>query len=127
MIVGFIFLVLSQLIGEMISAYFEIPVPGAVFGIVIVFVFLLMRGKVPDSLKKTSYGLLDYLALFYVPAGVGLMRYLDLLKKDWLIVLVSLLISSIVTIAVTSFVMQKLVGKSTFENDSSKQEGNSGR
>ncbi|THB66065.1 MAG: CidA/LrgA family protein [Gammaproteobacteria bacterium] len=110
MILGFITLILCQLAGDIVAGYFGIPVPGAVFGIVFVFIFLLIRGAVPKSLKKTSSSLLDYLALFYVPAGVGLMRYLDLLKKEWLIVLLALLLSSAITVAVTSVIMQKLIG-----------------
>ncbi len=111
MIAGVLILLLCQLIGESIVIFLDIPVPGAVLGILIIFLFLLIKGSVPDGLRKASYGLLKYLSLFYVPAGVGLLLYLDLLSKDWLPIIITLFISSIVTIAVTAFVLDKMIRK----------------
>ncbi|THB70476.1 MAG: CidA/LrgA family protein [Gammaproteobacteria bacterium] len=108
MLLGFIILLLGAFLGNIISSYSGLPVPGTVFGILLVLVCLAIIKKVPHSLKLVSDGLLKYLALFYVPAGVGLVAYLDLLAADWSKILVALLVSSVITIIVVAMIMDKI-------------------
>ncbi len=126
MLFGIIILLLGAFLGNMISTYSGLPVPGTVFGILLVLIYLVIVKKVPHSLKLVSDGLLKYLALFYVPAGVGLISYLDLLAADWGKILISLLVSSIVTIIAVAWIMEKvakLVYARTVQSDSGKAEG----
>ena len=119
MLFGFIILLLGAFLGNIISNLSGLPVPGTVFGILLVLIYLAVVKKVPHSLKLVSDGLLKYLALFYVPAGVGLVSYLDLLAADWGKILIALLVSSIVTIFIVVFMMEKVTSKlSKFDSNS---------
>ncbi len=89
----------------------EIPVPGPVIGMLLLFAGLMVRGSIPEPLAQTSNGLLKQLSLLFVPAGVGVMTHLSLLGKQWLPLTASLVISTLLTIAVTGLLMQKLAGK----------------
>ena len=104
-------LLLCQLIGELIVRFLEIPVPGPVLGMIILFIGLMIRGNIPEPLSKTASGLLEQLSLLFVPAGVGVMTHLTLLGKQWLPLSASLIISTLLTIAVTGLLMQRLAGK----------------
>lgn len=97
-----------QLLGEVGAAALSLPVPGPVAGMVILFVYLAIRGEVPVSLGAVSDGLLASLSLLFVPAGVGVMLHLRLLQEDWIAVSTSLLVSTLCTIAVTALVMVRL-------------------
>jgi holin-like protein len=63
----------------------------------------------PDDLRDTSSSLLRHLSLLFVPAGVGVMAHLDRLADEWLPIAVSLLFSTLMTIAVTAIVMRALL------------------
>jgi len=104
-------LLLCQLIGELIVLYLGIPVPGPVVGMLLLFVGLMIRGNIPKPLAQTANGLLEQLSLLFVPAGVGVMTHLTLLGKQWLPMTASLVISTLLTIAVTGLLMQKLANK----------------
>ena len=104
-------LLLCQLIGEFIVLFLELPVPGPVVGMLLLFLGLMIRGNVPEPLSQTANGLLAQLSLLFVPAGVGVMTHLTLLGNQWLPLSASLIVSTLLTIAVTGFIMQKLVGK----------------
>ena len=104
-------LLLCQLIGELIVLYLGIPVPGPVVGMLLLFVGLMIRGNIPEPLAQTANGLLEQLSLLFVPAGVGVMTHLTLLGKQWLPLTASLVISTLLTIAVTGLLMQKLANK----------------
>lgn len=92
-----------QLIGEVISRALHLPIPGPVLGMLILFTLLLLRGSLPPALKETAQTILQHLSLLFVPAGVGIMRHYALIQEEWLPVLGTLLLSTIITIAVTAF------------------------
>ena len=107
--VGYLTLLLAcQLAGTALQDALQLPVPGAVIGMAILFVGLLLWGEVPAGLQDLGKGLLDNLSLLFVPAGVGAMQQLSLIGDSWLAILVSLVGSTLATIAVTGLVMQWL-------------------
>ncbi|MFY0990254.1 CidA/LrgA family protein [Halomonas sp. C05BenzN] len=97
-----------QFLGELVARGLTLPVPGPVIGMVILLAGLMIRGKVPDSLRMTGEGLLRYLTLLFVPAGVGLMVHFELIGIDLWPILITLLVSTAVTLAVTGWVMERL-------------------
>jgi len=68
--------------------------------------WLMFRRRVPDALDKTSGGLLKHLSLLFVPAGVGVIRYLDVLGAQWIPIGVAIIASTITTLLVTFGVMR---------------------
>lgn len=101
-----------QLAGELAITALNIPVPGPVVGMVLLFVFLLLRGQVPDDLGRTADALLGNLSLLFVPAGVGVMLHFRLLGDDLVAIGVALVLSTVATIAVTALLMSWLVRRS---------------
>lgn len=98
-----------QLFGELIVVGTGMPLPGPVVGMALLFVGLLLRGETPEALGRVAGSLLDNLSLLFVPAGVGVMTHLSLLESEWLPITASLLVSTLLTIAVTGLVMTLLV------------------
>ena len=101
-------LLLCQLAGEFIVLLLGWPVPGPVIGMGLLFSVLVIKGGVPKPLADTASGLLAHLSLLFVPAGVGVMTHLTLLGSQWLPVASSLIVSTLLTIAVTGWLMQRL-------------------
>lgn len=97
-----------QLVGEFIVVSLNIPIPGPVIGMLFLFAFLIINGSVPKQLDSVSSGLLSNLSLMFVPAGVGVMTHLKLLETDGVALLVSIVVSTALTIAVTAWLMQRL-------------------
>jgi len=106
-------LLVYQLVGEIIVVALRLPVPGPVVGMALLFATLIVRGGVKDDLKETANGLLRHLSLLFVPAGVGVMAHLGRLSHEWLPITVSLVLSTLATIAVTAVVMRALLARRT--------------
>jgi holin-like protein len=83
-------------------------VPGPVVGMVILFLALVIKGRVPKDLEAVGSGLLSHLSLLFVPAGVGVMIHLNLIATEWLPISAAVVSSTLVTIAVTAMVMSAL-------------------
>jgi len=108
MLYGFLVLLICQLAGELIVRYLNLPFPGPVVGMVILLIALMINGGVPDSIRQASEGLLSYLALLFVPAGVGLMVHFQLIAADGLTILTALVLSTALTLLVTGFILNRM-------------------
>ncbi len=84
------------------------PIPGNVAGMVILLLLLLTGYFKVEWVEEACELLLSHLALFFVPAGVGVMVYFDLVAAQWLPVCLSMVVSTFVVMAVTGWVEQKL-------------------
>jgi len=109
---GFITLLLvCQLAGEVIRLALDLPVPGPVIGMALLFGGLVVKGSVPDGLGAATAGLLQHLALLFVPAGVGVITHIGLLQAEWKPVAAALVGSTLAAIIVTAFVLRWLMPK----------------
>ena len=102
-------LLLFQLAGELISRLATIPVPGPVIGMVLLVVYISLRGKVSTEMHAVSSTILQHLSLLFVPAGVGLMLHVARIEAEWPAIAAALVISSVLTLAVTAGVFRLCV------------------
>jgi holin-like protein len=108
MVNTFATLLIFQTIGEILSYAFSLPVPGPVIGMVLLFLFLLLKNGMAEKLAPVSLELLKHLSLLFVPAGVGIMIHVQRVAAEWLPILVALVLSTTVSIAVTALVVKWL-------------------
>ncbi|MBW4057047.1 MAG: CidA/LrgA family protein [Proteobacteria bacterium] len=97
-----------QLVGEIISRLTKLPIPGPVIGMVILFCGLVLRKSMPSELETVTGFLHRNLPLLFVPAGVGVIKNLNMLQRYWAPFTGAIIIGTAVTIAVTGVVMQLL-------------------
>jgi holin-like protein len=102
---GVTLLLIYQLLGEISVMLLRIPVPGPVLGMVMLFLTLMLRRGSSESLDSASSGLLGHLSLLFVPAGVGMMVHFDRIVSEWLPISIALVLSTVITMAVTALVM----------------------
>mgnify|MGYP000627727712 CR=1 FL=1 len=108
MLGGLLVILVCQLLGEVLVLMFEIPVPGAVVGMLLLLIGLMLVGDVQNGLRTAGEGLLRYLPLMLVPSGVGLMVHYQLIVGNWLAIALALLVSTVATFVVTALLMERL-------------------
>jgi holin-like protein len=108
---GFVWLLGFQFAGELLSRLFGLPIPGNVIGMALLLLGLAFGLVKEEAIREAAELLLRYLALFFVPAGVGVMLYFDLIGREWLPIVVGTLVSTFVVMAVTGWVEQWLGAK----------------
>lgn len=111
MIKSLAYIFLFQFLGEGVSALFDLPVPGNVIGMVLLTLALSLKFLKPDDLKEGADLLLRNLAFLFVPPGVGLMLYFDLIRSNWLSIGASFLLSTFAVLTVVGWVQQGLERK----------------
>lgn len=106
MLAGLTLVFACQLAGELLVRLLGLPVPGPVVGMVILLAGVV-AGGVPEGLRKVATGLLTYLPLFFVPAGVGLVTHGARLKADWLPLTVGIVVSTLATMLAVGWMLQR--------------------
>lgn len=99
-------LILYQLIGTVIQQATGLPVPGAVIGLILALLWFLFVAPPSEDMRQTAQGLLKYLGLLFVPAGVGVINELGLLRQDAMAIAVSIAVSTALGMLVTGCTMQ---------------------
>lgn len=101
-------LLVFQLAGEVIARGLNLPLPGPVLGMLLLFAALVLRGGPGKELQGTGQTLLQHLSLLFVPAGTGIIVHLHRVADEWLPLLLSLVASTLATLVVTALVMKFL-------------------
>lgn len=102
---GLTILLIYQLIGEVTSRLLHLPIPGPVVGMVLLFITLLLRNALLETLELAANALLSHLALLFVPAGVGVMVHFARIGEQWLPITAALIFSTIITLVATAGIM----------------------
>ena len=61
------------LLGEALSLVLPIPFPGSVIAMIFLFLLLLSGRLRPEHIREKSDFLLQNMAFFFIPAGVGIL------------------------------------------------------
>ena len=110
MIRGFFILLAFQLVGEVAARGLALPAPGPVIGLALLVVALGLYQRwrpldektlAASDLGKAASGLLAALPLLFVPAGVGVVQYMGLLREQGLALAVALVVSTVATLLAT--------------------------
>ena len=100
--VGIIFSIcwISQIIEKLLPFSF----PASVIGMILLFILLCVHILKVDHIREKSDFLLENMAFFFIPAGVSIINYFDVLK-NWVVQLICV-VSTVVTFAVTAYSMK---------------------
>lgn len=89
------------LIGEFLSKFFSLPIPGNILGMLILLLLLITKVIKVNQIETVSNFFLDHLAFFFIPAGVKLMSSFDIIKDDLLNILLICFITTALVILFT--------------------------
>ena len=105
------------LLGVLITDITEVPIPGNVIGMVILFLLLYLKVIKVEQISTISNFFLEHLAFFFIPAGVGLISSFSVIKNIWLQLLIVCFVTTAITMICTGLVVQKIANKKEGDKD----------
>jgi holin-like protein len=113
-------LLLFQLVGEALRAATHTQVPGPVIGMILLAAFYILRRREPSpALEHAAAGLLSWLGLLFVPAGVGIVANIALIRSAWLPISVALIGSTFITLITTAWIMHRFGRRASIQSEPS--------
>ncbi len=106
MIRGLAILLIFQSIGEVATRFIHGIIPGPVIGMILLLVFLVAKKTIAPSIAVAADGLLAHLAIFFIPAAVGVMLYVTELMSAGAAWLLAILLSTAASMAITALLLK---------------------
>lgn len=104
---GIIFLLCMA--GEGIASLLPWTIPASVISLVLLLLLLLCGGVKESSIRSSADFLTENMGLFFIPAVVGTLEYLDILKSAALPFLLITLVTTPVVYCVTAWTVRGLI------------------
>jgi len=96
-------------IAQIIEAILPFAFPASVIGMLLVFLLLLCRVLKVEYIREKADFLLGNMAFFFLPAGVSIVNYFDVLKSCALQLIVICVVSTVLTFAATAYSMKAVI------------------
>lgn len=93
-------------VAQIVEQALPLAFPASVIGMILMFLLLAFRVLKVDHIREKSDFLLGNMAFFFIPAGVSIINYFDVLK-DWVFQLIFIcIVTTVITFAVTAYSMR---------------------
>ena len=93
-------------LGELIIYLTHIPLPSSILGMLLLTLFLKLKIIRLEWVRSISDFLVSNIGFFFVPPGVAIMLYFDLIKAQFVPIVTASVVSTVLVLAVTGWVHQ---------------------
>ncbi len=115
----FTIILLISFAGDLLHSVLPLPVPGSIYGIIILFILLQTKILPLDSVKDTGKFLVEIMPVMFIPAAVGLIESWDVIGSSLFSYIIVTVVTTFLVMGVAGVVTQLIVRKSA---DTEKEE-----
>ena len=119
---GLTLLLLCQAAGELLSRGLQLPLPGPVLGLLLLWALLNVQA-LRAPVAAAAMPLLGHLSLLFVPVGVGVVTHVAIVAQYGLRIALVVLVSTLAGLAVTAWVLQACLRPGAFAAEPPPAEG----
>lgn len=91
-------------LGELVIWLTHIPLPSSIIGMLVLTLLLKLKVVRLEWVKQLSDFLVSNMGFFFVPPGVAIMLYFDIIKAQFVPIVVASVVSTLLVLAVTGWV-----------------------
>lgn len=114
---GFLTLTIFLLLGESLRFVIGWPISGGVGGMLMLTLWLVVRGKVSDELAVASQGLISILIVLIMPGVVGVFFLGDAFAGQWVAFGVALVAGTALSVLTTLLLMKRFTPDAEHTHD----------
>ena len=95
-------------VGELLIYLTHIPLPSSIIGMLLLTLLLKLKIIRLEWVRSISEFLVSNIGFFFVPPGVAVMLYFDVIKAEFVPIVAASVISTVLVLAVTGWVSPML-------------------
>lgn len=96
-------------IGELLNFFIPLPIPGSIYGMILLFILLCCGVIKISQIKETGDFLIDIMPILFIPSAVGIISQLDQLKSIWIQIIVITIVTTFLVMGITGLVTQAVI------------------
>ena len=108
LVLGLLIIMLFLVMAKTIVSYLNSTFPASILGMLMLFIALALHIIKLKWVEFTGNLVMKYLALLFIPIGVGLINYFDLIATHWLVIIFSLFFTTLLTLFIVGHCYQWL-------------------
>ena len=93
-------------LGELIITLTHIPLPSSILGMLLLTLLLKLKVIRLEWVRSISDFLVTNIGFFFVPPGVAIMLYFDIIKAQFVPIVAASVVSTVLVLAITGWVHQ---------------------
>lgn len=98
-------------VGELIVWLTDIPIPSSIVGMLLLTALLKMKVIRLEWVKGMADFLISNMGFFFVPPGVALMLYLDIIRAELMPIVLATVVSTMLVLIITGWTHQRIKNK----------------
>ena len=110
-------ILLVTCIGELLRFIIPLPIPGSIYGLVLMLALLIGKVLKLEDVKDTAQFLIAIMPVMFIPAAAGLINSWPDLQPILIPALVTTAVSTFIVMAATGIFAQKIMHKSSKEEN----------
>jgi len=95
--------------GEVLHGILPLPVPASIYGLIIMLIGLMTKVIKVEDVGDAAIFLIEIMPMMFIPAAVGLLDSWSVLRTIFVPVIIITVVSTIVVMAVSGLVTQKII------------------
>ena len=99
-------ILIVSLVGELLNYFLPLPVPASIYGLVLMFLCLMLGVIKLSDVHDTACLLIEIMPIMFIPPAVGLMASWDVIQANLVAYLIIAAVTTIVVMAVSGLVTQ---------------------
>lgn len=109
-------------LGELIITLTHIPLPSSILGMLLLTLLLKLKVIRLEWVRSISDFLVTNIGFFFVPPGVAIMLYFDIIKAQFVPIVTASVVSTVLVLAITGWVHQ-IYGRTVKNEKITEKEG----
>ena len=105
---GFLIILLFVSLGKLISASLPFVFPGSIIGLFLLFSSLNLGLIKVEWILMSGSLLLKHMAILFIPVGVGLINYLEIIFANWFVIVFSFFFTTLLILLSVGHLYQYL-------------------
>lgn len=94
------------LVGEAISKILPFPFPGSIISMMLLLILMLVKVIKTEHVDEPAQFMLSNLLFFFIPSGVSIIRYFDLIKDNLAAIFIICVASTVLTFIATAYTIK---------------------
>ncbi len=98
-------------LGELLACWIPAPIPGSIYGIVLLFLGLVTKIVPYEAVKDVGHFLVEIMPVMFIPAAAGVLESWGLIAASWVQYGLLTVVTTVAVMAVAGRVTQLFTGK----------------
>ena len=102
-------ILLFTLLGELLAYVLPLPIPAAIYGLILLFIALCAGLVKPENISETAHFLIRCMSILFISPTVSILSYWGVILPNLVPIIVIVLVSTVLVFTVSGLVTQAML------------------